>query len=195
MGSRVRFVTKWQTGYWTMTELGADCQISQNTDYKMHRPLWDQRPAGLHDQSRRPTTARRRRIRVCWTRSSPCGSGIRTGVRRSCWGWRRVASRRRRGRLARQFAIGARPATSSGRGGAESPRCTSRRRWRRLRASTKSGRRISGRISDGRLGVLLSPESTGQTESLGVALRCLGEPHLRGDSAPFRTAFAEHRLP
>lgn len=51
---RMHFVTEWQMGYWTMTELCADYQISRKTGYK-----WVERydaigPRGLQDQSRRP---------------------------------------------------------------------------------------------------------------------------------------------
>jgi putative transposase len=51
---RMHFVTEWQAGCWTMTELCADYRISRKTGYK-----WVERYAasgahGLHDQSRRP---------------------------------------------------------------------------------------------------------------------------------------------
>ena len=34
MDLRMRFVTEWQSGWWTMTELCADYQISRKTGYK-----------------------------------------------------------------------------------------------------------------------------------------------------------------
>ena len=54
MDLRMQFVTDWQIGCWTMTELCADYRISRKTGYK-----WIERyelggVRGLHDQSRRP---------------------------------------------------------------------------------------------------------------------------------------------
>jgi putative transposase len=50
----MRFVTEWHTGYWTMTELCADYQISRKTGYKWIGRYETSGPGGLHDQSRRP---------------------------------------------------------------------------------------------------------------------------------------------
>jgi putative transposase len=51
---RMRFITDWQTGCWTMTELCADYQISRKTGYKWIDRYESSGPRGLHDQSRRP---------------------------------------------------------------------------------------------------------------------------------------------
>src|SRR6266545_4411534 len=51
---RVRFVTDWQSGCWTMTELCADYQISRKTGYKWLDRHETSGPAGLHDRSSRP---------------------------------------------------------------------------------------------------------------------------------------------
>ncbi len=48
------FVTDWQSGCWTMTELCADYQISRKTGYKWLERYETGGPAGLHDRSRRP---------------------------------------------------------------------------------------------------------------------------------------------
>src|SRR5437588_9474480 len=54
MDLRMRFVTEWQSGCWTMTELCADYQISRKTGYKWVERYEISGPRGLHDQSRRP---------------------------------------------------------------------------------------------------------------------------------------------
>lgn len=54
MDLRMRFVTDWQSGCWTMTELCADYQISRKTGYKWVDRFETCGPRGLHDQSRRP---------------------------------------------------------------------------------------------------------------------------------------------
>ena len=54
MDLRMRFVTDWQSGYWTMTELCADYQISRKTGYKWIDRYDAHGPRGLHDHSRRP---------------------------------------------------------------------------------------------------------------------------------------------
>jgi transposase InsO family protein len=54
MDLRMRFVTDWQSGCWTMTELCADYQISRKTGYKWVERYETSGPRGLHDQSRRP---------------------------------------------------------------------------------------------------------------------------------------------
>ena len=51
---RMHFVTDWQTGCWTMTELCADYHISRKTGYKWVERYETSGPAGLHDRSRRP---------------------------------------------------------------------------------------------------------------------------------------------
>jgi putative transposase len=51
---RMQFVTEWQSGCWTMTELCADYQISRKTGYKWLERFETSGPRGLHDQSRRP---------------------------------------------------------------------------------------------------------------------------------------------
>lgn len=51
---RMHFVTDWQKGCWTMTELCADYQISRKTGYKWVARYETSGPRGLHDQSRRP---------------------------------------------------------------------------------------------------------------------------------------------
>jgi putative transposase len=51
---RMRFVTEWQSGCWTMTELCADYQISRKTGYKWIGRYETSGPRGLHDHSRRP---------------------------------------------------------------------------------------------------------------------------------------------
>ena len=51
---RMQFVTEWQSGCWTMTELCADYQISRKTGYKWVERFDASGPRGLHDQSRRP---------------------------------------------------------------------------------------------------------------------------------------------
>src|SRR5262245_2417182 len=54
MDLRMRFVTEWQSGCWTMTELCADYQISRKTGYKWVGRYETGGPRGLHDRSRRP---------------------------------------------------------------------------------------------------------------------------------------------
>ena len=54
MDCRLGFITDWQTGCWTMTELCADYQISRKTGYKWVARYEASGPQGLHDQSRRP---------------------------------------------------------------------------------------------------------------------------------------------
>lgn len=54
MGLRMRFVTEWQSGCWTMTELCADYRISRKTGYKWVGRFETDGPRGLHDRSRRP---------------------------------------------------------------------------------------------------------------------------------------------
>jgi transposase InsO family protein len=51
---RMQFITEWQRGCWTMTELCADYQISRKTGYKWIARYDASGPRGLHDQSRRP---------------------------------------------------------------------------------------------------------------------------------------------
>lgn len=54
MDLRMRFVTEWQSGCCTMTELCADYQISRKTGYKWVERYEASGARGLHDQSRRP---------------------------------------------------------------------------------------------------------------------------------------------
>jgi putative transposase len=54
MDLRMRFVTEWQAGCWTMTELCADYGISRKTGYKWVGRYETGGPRGLHDLSRRP---------------------------------------------------------------------------------------------------------------------------------------------
>src|SRR5258708_40341997 len=54
MDLRMHFVTEWQAGCWTMTELCADYQISRKTGYKWIGRYEASGPQGLPDQSRRP---------------------------------------------------------------------------------------------------------------------------------------------
>jgi putative transposase len=51
---RMHFVTDWETGCWTMSELCADYQISRKTGYKWLARHTTSGPAGLHDRSSRP---------------------------------------------------------------------------------------------------------------------------------------------
>ena len=51
---RMRFVTDWQTGCWTMAELCADDQVSHKTGYKWLDRYKAVGLRGLHDRSRRP---------------------------------------------------------------------------------------------------------------------------------------------
>jgi transposase InsO family protein len=51
---RMRFVTDWQAGCWTMTDLCADYRISRKTGYKWVERYDASGARGLHDQSRRP---------------------------------------------------------------------------------------------------------------------------------------------
>lgn len=51
---RMHFVSDWETGCWTMTELCADYQISRKTGYKWLERHDTSGPAGLHDRSSRP---------------------------------------------------------------------------------------------------------------------------------------------
>lgn len=51
---RMRFVTDWQMGYWTMTELCTDYRISRKTGYKWVNRYEADGPRGLHDRVRRP---------------------------------------------------------------------------------------------------------------------------------------------
>jgi putative transposase len=54
MNLRMRLITDWQTGCWTMTELCGDFQISRKTGYKWIDRYDASGARGLHDQSRRP---------------------------------------------------------------------------------------------------------------------------------------------
>jgi putative transposase len=54
MSLRMRFITDWQSGCWTMTELCADYQISRKTGYKWVARFEASGPRGLHDRPRRP---------------------------------------------------------------------------------------------------------------------------------------------
>jgi transposase InsO family protein len=54
MDLRMHFVTEWQSGCWTMTELCADYRISRKTGYKWVGRYETGGPRGLHDRSRRP---------------------------------------------------------------------------------------------------------------------------------------------
>jgi putative transposase len=54
MDLRMRLVSEWQSGCWTMTELCAEYQISRRTGYKWMDRYEASGPRGLHDQSRRP---------------------------------------------------------------------------------------------------------------------------------------------
>jgi len=51
---RMRFVTDWDRGCWSMTDLCAEYGISRKTGYKWLDRYADGGPAGLYDQSRRP---------------------------------------------------------------------------------------------------------------------------------------------
>lgn len=51
---RMRFVTDWQSGLWTMTALCADYQVSRKTGYKWVGRYGTSGPHGLDDRSRRP---------------------------------------------------------------------------------------------------------------------------------------------
>jgi len=54
MNLRTRFVTEWQTGLWSMTELCAQYQVARKTGYKWVDRCERDGPEGLHDRSRRP---------------------------------------------------------------------------------------------------------------------------------------------
>lgn len=54
MDLRMRFVTEWHAGWWTMSELCADYQISRKTGYKWIARYEESGPRGLRDRSRRP---------------------------------------------------------------------------------------------------------------------------------------------
>ena len=54
MDLRMQFVTEWQTGCYTMSELCADYRISRKTGYKWVTRYELTGARGLHDQSRRP---------------------------------------------------------------------------------------------------------------------------------------------
>lgn len=54
MNLRMRFITDWQTGCWTMTDLCAEFQISRKTGYKWIDRYEVSGACGLHDQGRRP---------------------------------------------------------------------------------------------------------------------------------------------
>jgi len=51
---RMRFITEWHTGCWTMTDLCAEYQISRKTGYKWLDRYAAAGPSGLSDHSRRP---------------------------------------------------------------------------------------------------------------------------------------------
>lgn len=51
---RMQFVTDWQSGCWTMSELCADYRVSRKTGYKWIARYEANGPRGLHDVSRRP---------------------------------------------------------------------------------------------------------------------------------------------
>lgn len=53
---RMRFVTEWQTGFWSTTGLCAEYGVSRKTGYKWLRRYLQAGPAGLQDQSRRPVS-------------------------------------------------------------------------------------------------------------------------------------------
>jgi putative transposase len=51
---RMQFMTDWQSGCWTMSELCADYRVSRKTGYKWIDRYEVSGPRGLHDVSRRP---------------------------------------------------------------------------------------------------------------------------------------------
>jgi putative transposase len=51
---RMRFVSEWHTGNWSMTDLCAEYAVSRKTGYKWLDRYAESGPSGLHDQSRRP---------------------------------------------------------------------------------------------------------------------------------------------
>jgi len=78
---RMHFVTEWQRGCWTMTELCADYQISRKTGYKWVDRFEVSGPRGLHDQSRRPHHSPQTTDPACSTRWSRSVRGIPVGGR------------------------------------------------------------------------------------------------------------------
>jgi transposase InsO family protein len=54
MDSRTHFMADWHTGYWMMTELCAEYQVSRKTGYKWVARHETEGRQGLHDRSRRP---------------------------------------------------------------------------------------------------------------------------------------------
>jgi len=96
MDLRMRFVTEWQSGCWTMTELCADYQISRKTGYKWIARYEASGPRGLHDQSRRPHDSPRA------TDPEVVAALVALRKRRPRWGARKLlrVARRRDGRVA-----------------------------------------------------------------------------------------------
>src|SRR6185437_369845 len=143
MDLRMRFVTEWQSGCWTMTELCADYQVSRKTGYKWADRYERSGPSGLHDRSRRP-------------HASPLATDpelvdrlVALRRRHPRWGAKKllvVAARRdpqADGRAARRCVTCSRRAAWSRPADAPIvPRPRPRRR-RRLPASTRCGRLIS----------------------------------------------------
>ena len=196
MDLRMRFVTEWQSGCWTMTELCADYQISRKTGYKWVDRYEASGPRGLHDQSRRPHQSPWATAPRWWTRWWRCGNGIRAGARRNSWPWRRAAIARQPGRADRPCAISSKRAGWCRRGVDADRPCTWRRPCRRSPDRTTRGRRIS-KANFGRAMACTAIRSRCATASAGS---CCGATRWAARTYEatrhrFERAFAEYGLP
>lgn len=141
MNLRMQFVTDWQSGCWTMTELCADYRISRKTGYKWSDRYDASGPRGLHDQSRRPHHSPGATDPAVVALLIALRTATHAGARRNSWPSRPDAIRGRPGRADRRRVTCSRRMGWSPR--AATVRRARGRRWRRSPGSMKRGRRIS----------------------------------------------------
>ena len=186
---RMHFVTDWQTGCWTMTELCADYQISRKTGYKWLERYETSGPArAARSVVGGRITARRRPIRRWSRRWWRCASGIRAGAPRNCSRSRGARIATRPGRVGRRCAICSRRAAwSSPRRRRDRPRPAPRSPLAPIQTVNEVWTTdFKGALSHGRWRVLLSADAARWLQSLRAALRRVGRADLRGHAAALR---------
>ena len=194
---RMHFVTEWQRGCWTMTELCADYQISRKTGYKWLERYAASGPRGLHDRSRRPPA------QPVGDRHGPGGGARRAAQAAPTLGRQEAAGGGGAPRPARGVAEpidGVRPVEGAGVGRAPAPPRSSDPRGISPLAADRAHRRglddrFQRRISHARWPVLLS--LTVRDGFSRFVLRCdaLVSPTYDATRRRFARAFAEYGLP
>ncbi len=187
---RMHFVTDWQTGCWTMTELCADYQISRKTGYKWVERYETSGPAGLARSVAAPASQ---------SAGDRCragrGAGGACGQRHPRWGAKKLLAVARR-----RIAHAAWPSRSTvcdllKARGLVAPR---RRRDRPPHRAPSPLGADHGRerdvddgfqrpLSHGRRRVLLSADAARWLQSLRAALRRVARTDLRGHAPALRT--------